>query len=1284
LANDSLDFVQRGKVSIVRRQYAEAVKICRLGLLGQPSLLEGRLVLGMALTALGRWDEVLAEMRVALETDANSALAWLLKGEALVGKGDYSQAEATLKRAKELDPSNSKADQLLQEIASARAAGFEGLPAEPTDTKVYPARVSGGTDPELGNVIKPMPMDRGELVKVPDHDESEDLSVEYEEDATEVDHDPSQRNRLAKKRLGDKPSSVLVDFNESEDTVEDSQVSTEEFVPPLRVKDNGFDGPATATKDFDRARPRASSSHSAPTGIGRKSAARDADDDGRDEDSTLTPAEVVRAHRLPSLAASERGNHSRRAVDDLPPESSEPSIVLSSTDLIAEEASREGFPRGFAPTFETEDSEDEQTRQRRQKQVDEHAGTTPEAPEPVLARQRPRMFDPIGRPQPSFPRNSQEVATEMRGDGGVYDHGGGYGGNGEEPGVVRVPVARRVPRSTVMVRGEDGPWYERPRRGFALLLTALIAVIAVGVVTGLLVREWRMRARVARRHDLARQKLGSGNYPGFQAAELLYRQILAERDDGEARAMRARVLAQMAFEFGDAPEPAQRAVSSLGDDAASACTDKKPGCEDAAEARVYLAMARGELDRAERLAQALRRKFADGASAYLAGRAELLLERPDPAGDALRAAADADPHNPLVLHGLGLAEAAGHHDERALDAYRRALEANAYHIATIVDRALLQIARGIERDAARGALEGVVGKLVGDSSPSQLARAFLGLAELDLARGDMEPARRELNQAAARRREGDALLSEELAQAFAGAYMLDEAEREAKRAIASAGRLTPKLTLAEVALRRARPQQALAVIEEAGTSRPEALVMRALASLMLGRKESARLDAEAALRVEPNLVGAKVALARVDIADGHPERAQKSLDALERMPQKTPEVAAALGMVYVAEKVPDRALWWFKEALKREPLDVEARLMRARLYHDAGQFDAAREELKLVLATNAGYAPARRELAQLALDAGDAVAARDELDALLATDDNLDLDTLLTAVKAHLLMGDGPGAEERITRAQKLPTAPQAAEELIVLQGRALLVEHKAAEAAAFLKKAIPQATRGETVATLMEAYLDLDQPDKAQEVVVKLAPLKTRGGVEILVSRARLAVERGHDSVAEGFAQEALARLRGPRAPRALKAEAYTVLGRAQYDQGNFPPALKSLKLATDLDPRSARAWYHLALVDEDLKLLPDARAAMESAAKCDPQLSEAYYYLGRMRAAAGDATSVEAYQKYLELAPKGAYATEVRQALKAGPATTAPAPGTGPGVGAPAPVTPTNSRLRKLRRGR
>jgi tetratricopeptide (TPR) repeat protein len=822
LANDSLDFVQRGKVSIVRRQYAEAVKICRLGLLGQPSLLEGRLVLGMALTALGRWDEVLAEMRVALETDPNSALAWLLKGEALVGKGDYNQAEATLRRAKELDPSNTKADQLLQEIATARAAGFEGLPAEPTDTKVYPARQTGNTDPELGNVVKPMPMDRGSLVVVP---ESDEVSVEYGDDATEVDPDPSNRNKLKSKE--DKPASVLVDFDEREDTVEDSQVGTETFHSPnKRAEDSSYE-PPSADDYSERARPRVTS-HSQPMAAEKKEPVGFESEETSD-DSSMTPAEIMRVRKMPSLA--------RRAVDDLPSENSEPSIVLDTQDLMMD-PSREGFPRGFAPTFESEDSEVEETNQRRKRQVDEHAMTAPETPDPVLHRQRPvRPFDPIARsPKPTFPQSSNEMPTEMGRDGtngsrSIYGDGDGtsnpYGGNGEDlPGVVRVPVKRKKPRTTLFVRGEPMPWLgDRSRRSIALLLTALVAVVAVGVATGLLVREWRMRTRVARRHELAKQKLASGNYPGFQAAELLYRQILAERDDGEARAMRARVLGQMAFEFGDSPEAAQRAVASLGDDAAP-CADKKPGCEDAAQARVYLAMSKGELDRAARLAQALRRKLPDGAAAYLVGRAELLLERPDTAADALRSAADADPHNPMVLHGLGLAEAAARRDERALTAYRLALGDNANHIATIIDRALLQVSRGSDRDAARGALEGVVGKLVGDSSPGQLARAFLGLAELELQKGDVTAARRDLAQAAAKRRDGDALLSEELAQAFADAYMLDEAEREARRAIAAAGRLTPRLTLAEVALRRAQPAKALAVIEEAGTSRPEALVMR--------------------------------------------------------------------------------------------------------------------------------------------------------------------------------------------------------------------------------------------------------------------------------------------------------------------------------------------------------------------------------------------------------------------------------------------------------------------------
>jgi len=90
------DFVTRGQALVSSGQYQEAVKVCRLGLLGRPTTVEGRIVLGQALLALKRYDEVLAEMRVALELDHASHAAQVLKGEAQLRKGDGHGAVETL------------------------------------------------------------------------------------------------------------------------------------------------------------------------------------------------------------------------------------------------------------------------------------------------------------------------------------------------------------------------------------------------------------------------------------------------------------------------------------------------------------------------------------------------------------------------------------------------------------------------------------------------------------------------------------------------------------------------------------------------------------------------------------------------------------------------------------------------------------------------------------------------------------------------------------------------------------------------------------------------------------------------------------------------------------------------------------------------------------------------------------------------------------------------------------------------------------------------------------
>jgi tetratricopeptide (TPR) repeat protein len=210
-----LEFIQRGKVLIVRRQFQEAVRVCRLGLLVNPTLVEGRLVLGMALMALGRYDDVLAEMRIALQVDADNALATLLRGEALFYKGDHDQAQQSLERARALDPQNDKPEKLLREIALAREAGLAPDPGrDGTDTKVYPAVAEVRAAPpaarsyDLPEAIPPprpgsgrlAAVGRGEpLVSPPVMPVQADSSsvfigsaeIEYLDDRTEVDAPPA-------------------------------------------------------------------------------------------------------------------------------------------------------------------------------------------------------------------------------------------------------------------------------------------------------------------------------------------------------------------------------------------------------------------------------------------------------------------------------------------------------------------------------------------------------------------------------------------------------------------------------------------------------------------------------------------------------------------------------------------------------------------------------------------------------------------------------------------------------------------------------------------------------------------------------------------------------------------------------------------------------------------------------------------------------------------------------------------------------------------------------------
>lgn len=150
------DFVTKGQALVNSGQYQEAVKVCRLGLLGRPTTVEGRVVLGQALLALKRYDEVLAEMRVALELDHGSFAAQLLKAEALLRKGDPHAAIEILRKLQHQAPSDPTIDNLLAECernlgkpaisASHPSVSYLGKDSKQLDenTRHYPNHAFGG------------------------------------------------------------------------------------------------------------------------------------------------------------------------------------------------------------------------------------------------------------------------------------------------------------------------------------------------------------------------------------------------------------------------------------------------------------------------------------------------------------------------------------------------------------------------------------------------------------------------------------------------------------------------------------------------------------------------------------------------------------------------------------------------------------------------------------------------------------------------------------------------------------------------------------------------------------------------------------------------------------------------------------------------------------------------------------------------------------------------------------------------------------------------------------
>ena len=128
-------------------QFQEAVKVCRLGLLGRPTTVEGRVVLGQALLASSATTRCSPRCASHSSSISPRCPRRCCSAEALLKKGDTHPAIEALHKARQQAPGDPKILQLLGEAehgasrqsVSHPAVGFIGA----GDTKNYPGHTSG-------------------------------------------------------------------------------------------------------------------------------------------------------------------------------------------------------------------------------------------------------------------------------------------------------------------------------------------------------------------------------------------------------------------------------------------------------------------------------------------------------------------------------------------------------------------------------------------------------------------------------------------------------------------------------------------------------------------------------------------------------------------------------------------------------------------------------------------------------------------------------------------------------------------------------------------------------------------------------------------------------------------------------------------------------------------------------------------------------------------------------------------------------------------------------------
>lgn len=1000
------DFVTRGQTLVASGQFQEAVKVCRLGLLGRPTTVEGRIVLGQALLALKRYDEVLAEMRVALELDHTSLSAQVLKADALLRKGDHHAAGEVLAKLRPQAASDPRIQQLIAEVerggarpsmtASHPAVGFLGPNAGESLTKHYP---NHGADDEItGN------------------DDGEDTGGEFTRPTSLAAPTAKKRSggvqAMSPDRtpppailaVGDRSGTVEVDPEADGIELGDEDDFGEVAAPPSASKQRAqVSAPPDDARGSVR---RATKSPKPQPAVQRGKPKYDVSSVELDSNDML---ELDENTPPPKGAAQRRGPGPGTAVRNAvkmpsgplepPPQALPPAPLPASYPASYPAPYPAPTPASVRPTAIAQAVQPPLAQQIAQQPHYMQMQPLPQPPPPQRGLNAASMPTAAAMPVPQLPPSSASAANAARPtmalnaaqqqSAAAVDALFGAepqqpawgkatmlpGGPGRATAAANEPTSKpgeldpriahaspvpgsggsipvnMFPESASTASGKPlktGVRKGRSRLAVAMWILIGAIVIGGGVFAGFQIRAMRLKKQIAAARDQAVDLAKTDTWLGWSGARDRLAGIAQASNTVDNRSALARARAVLAFEFGDGLAEAKSAIEKL-----AGQTNL-----DVTLARAYLALAQTDPVAAKAAAdKTLELAPTDAAALYVAGQAALIGGDYKAATTNLKAAQEREPR---PLYAVGLAHAIGATGgwDEALAAVDRALGQMPDHPGALIERAFLSVAGGriTPGNVVTAEIRASLVKLTAEGakalaeqprgvSPVQVALANLALAQIDFVLHDANSATNDVTAALAVRAD-EQRFGEELTDTMLMFGDLQRAKAVSAAALANwPGSRRARISQALVFVALGNPKEALDILTRnpEAASLPRGLAARGTAKLALGDLDGAKADFDAAIKKLPKLELALIGRTWIDLAADELDDARKRIE-----PVFNPNTASiALTTVYAA-------------------------ILRAS--GDPAQRDRARD-LLVKVTTNGAVTPevarAQLELARVARDTGD-------------------------------------------------------------------------------------------------------------------------------------------------------------------------------------------------------------------------------------------------------------------------------------------------------------------------